>query len=69
MRVHPAWWHFVGAIVTCCFFIVGGFACEVAKTNARALGLILMMFGAAGFAQTALRRRFISWSPPRTTGS
>jgi len=62
MRVHPAWWHFVGAIVICCFFIVAGFACEVAKPSARAFGLVLMMLGAAGFAQTALRRRFISWS-------
>ncbi|HEY2525597.1 MAG TPA: PH domain-containing protein [Candidatus Binataceae bacterium] len=62
MRVHPAWWHFVGAIVTCCFFIVAGFACEVANLHARALSLFLMMLGAASFAQTALRRRFISWS-------
>ena len=62
MRVHPAWWHFVGAIVVSCFFIVAGFACEVANANFRALGLLPMMLGAAGLAQTALRRRFISWS-------
>ena len=62
MRVHPAWWHFVGAIVASCFFIVAGFACEVASPNVRVFGLFLMMLGAASLAQTALRRRFISWS-------
>jgi uncharacterized membrane protein YdbT with pleckstrin-like domain len=62
MRVHPAWWHFIGAILVCCFLIVAGFAFQIANVNGRAPGLALLVLGAAGFASTALRRHFISWS-------
>ena len=63
MRVHPAWWHFIGAILFSCFLIVAGFAFQVADVNGRGpLGLLLLVLGAIGFTQTALRRHFISWS-------
>jgi uncharacterized membrane protein YdbT with pleckstrin-like domain len=66
MRVHPAWWHFIGAILIACILIVAGFAFQVAKINGhfpgRFPGLVLLALGALVLAQTALRRNFISWS-------
>ena len=62
MRVHPAWWHFIGGILVACFVMVIGFALAISDLNGRAPGLVLLVFGAAGLASIALRRHFISWS-------
>ncbi|HLJ43541.1 MAG TPA: PH domain-containing protein [Candidatus Binataceae bacterium] len=62
MRVNPAWWHFIGAILSCCVLIVAGFIVQLNSTNFRHLGLPLLGLGAIGLLSTALRRHFISWS-------
>jgi uncharacterized membrane protein YdbT with pleckstrin-like domain len=62
MRVHPAWWHFIGAIFVGCFVMAIGFAVAIRNLNGRTPGLVLVVFGAAGLASIAVRRHFISWS-------
>ena len=62
MRVNPAWWHFIGAILFFCILIVAGFILQLNSTNLRHLGLPLLGLGAIGLLSTALRRHFISWS-------
>ena len=62
MRVHPAWWHFIGSIVFSCVLIVAGFAARLASANRWSVGLLLLAAAAAVLTRTALRRRFISWS-------
>lgn len=62
MRVHPAWWHFIGGILVGCFVMVIGFALAIRNLNGRAPGLVLVVFGAAGLASIAVRRHSISWS-------
>jgi membrane protein YdbS with pleckstrin-like domain len=62
MRVHPAWWHFIGAILFSCVLIVLGFVVYLKSANAWSVSLLLFMIAAAHFAMTALRRHFVSWS-------
>jgi uncharacterized membrane protein YdbT with pleckstrin-like domain len=62
MRVHPAWWHFIGAVLTSCMLIAGGLALQVSRSSAAGLGLPLLALGAAELLATALRRHFTAWS-------
>jgi uncharacterized membrane protein YdbT with pleckstrin-like domain len=64
MRVHPAWWHFIGAIIFSCILVMAGFAVrfKYPDTNAWAVSLLLFAIAAAHLVMTALRRHFISWS-------
>lgn len=62
MRVHPAWWHFIGAILFSCGLIVAGFVVRFKDQNLWSVSLLLFAIGAAHLASTALRRHFISWS-------
>jgi len=62
MRVHPAWWHFIGAILFSCILVVAGFAVRLKFPNEWIFSLLLFAIGAAHLALTAMRRRFISWS-------
>lgn len=62
MRVNPAWWHFIAAILFSSFLIVAGFALELSYTKDRRLGLLVCAAGIAKLAATALRRHFIAWS-------
>lgn len=62
MRVHPAWWHFIGAILFSCILIVGGFAMRFTAVKGWSASLLLLVAGVAELIATALRRHFISWS-------
>ncbi|HVB80643.1 MAG TPA: PH domain-containing protein [Candidatus Binataceae bacterium] len=62
MRVHPAWWHFIGAILVSCILIVAGFATRFTSVKGWSLSLLLLVAGAAELVSIALRRHFISWS-------
>jgi len=62
MRVHPAWWHFAGAIIFSFLLVVGGFALHFKNTNEWGPTLLLFAFAVLYLAFTALRRHFISWS-------
>ena len=62
MRVRPAWWHFIGAILSSCILIVAGFAVRFKDANLWSVSLLLVVIGAAHLGLTALRRHFSSWS-------
>ncbi|MGH7913035.1 MAG: PH domain-containing protein [Candidatus Binataceae bacterium] len=62
MRVHPAWWHFIGAIIVSCILIVAGFAVRFKDANGWGVSLLLFAIAVAELALTALRRHFVSWS-------
>ena len=62
LRVHPAWWHFIGAILFSCILIVGGFAVRVKAPDAWAVSLLLFAVAVLQLVAIALRRHFISWS-------
>ncbi|HVA41139.1 MAG TPA: PH domain-containing protein [Candidatus Binataceae bacterium] len=62
MRVHPAWWHFIGAILFSAAFIAAGFAVRFIPGKGWSISLLLLAIGMAQLAATALRRHFISWS-------
>lgn len=62
LRVHPAWWHFIGAILISSILIVAGFAARFVHQINWNVSLILFAVGAAELALTAMRRHFISWS-------
>jgi membrane protein YdbS with pleckstrin-like domain len=62
MRVHPAWWHFIGAILFSCVLVVAGFAVRFKDPNLWSVSLLLFAIAIAHLAMTALRRHFISWS-------
>lgn len=62
LRVHPAWWHFIGAILISSILIVAGFAVRFVNKADWNFSLILFAVAAAKLAATAVRRHFISWS-------
>jgi uncharacterized membrane protein YdbT with pleckstrin-like domain len=62
MRVHPAWWHFIGAILFSCALIAAGFALRFIYVKGWNVSLLLFAIGVAQLISTALRRHFISWS-------
>jgi uncharacterized membrane protein YdbT with pleckstrin-like domain len=62
MRVHPAWWHFIAAILFSAVFIGAGFAVRFVHGKDWTFSLPLFAIGMAQLAVTALRRHFISWS-------
>lgn len=62
MRVHPAWWHFIGAIIVGCILIAGGLALQVSHVEVHWLGLLFIGLGVLQLVATALRRKYISWS-------
>jgi uncharacterized membrane protein YdbT with pleckstrin-like domain len=62
MRVHPAWWHFIGSILFSCVLIVAGFALRFIYVKGWSVSLLLVAIGVAQLISIALRRHFISWS-------
>jgi len=62
MRVHPAWWHFIGAILFACALIAGGMALAVSHVEVHWLGLLFIVLGVLQLIATAIRRSYISWS-------
>ena len=62
LRVHPAWWHFIGAILISSILIAMGFAMRFVHQADWNVSLILFAAGVAELVLTALRRYFISWS-------
>jgi uncharacterized membrane protein YdbT with pleckstrin-like domain len=62
MRVHPAWWHFIGAILFSVMLIVLGFAVRYAGVNDWRISAALLGVAALELIAIALRRNFISWS-------
>ncbi len=62
MRVHPAWWHFIGAIVAACILIAGGLVLQASHVEVHSLGLLFIALGALQLVATALRRNYTSWS-------
>ena len=62
MRVHPAWWHFIGAIFFSCILIAAGFVLRFIYVNGWSVSLLLVAIGVAQLISIALRRHFISWS-------
>ncbi len=62
MRVHPGWWHFIGAIFFSCALIAAGFAVRFKYPNGWSVSLLLFAIALAHLAMTAVRRHFISWS-------
>ena len=62
MRVHPAWWHFIGAILFSCVLSAAGFALRFIYVKGWNLSLLLFAIGVAELISIALRRHFISWS-------
>jgi uncharacterized membrane protein YdbT with pleckstrin-like domain len=62
MRVHPAWWHFIGSILFSCVLIAAGFALRFIYVKGWSVSLLLVAIGVAQLISIALRRHFISWS-------
>ena len=62
MRVHPAWWHFIGAILFSVVLVVLGFAARYTAVKDWRASAALFGLAALSLIATALRRNFISWS-------
>lgn len=62
LRVHPAWWHFLGRILASSILIAFGFAARFTQPGGWTASVVLFTLAALVLMSAALRRRFITWS-------